>query len=86
MKQSVKKTHNGLSIQFLGTLKKQQVVSMVQNCAQGKCSCMSPQTKEKIKDMKINEHDEELSLELVGDVTVEEITQALQNSKVLNND
>jgi hypothetical protein len=74
MQKYVSKTENGVKINFLGEVQKQNIVTMVQNCSTGKCKCMSDETKAKIKDMKVH-----------GDVSIEEIQEALAKSKVLKN-
>ena len=56
---------------------------MVENCSTGKCECMSDETKKKIEGMSVTGKDGEVELELSGDISKEEIEQALSNSKVL---
>ncbi len=84
MEKKVEKTNQGVKINFTGVVKKQQIVKMVENCATGQCECMSDDTKKKIKDMKVNGKDGDVSLNLTGDVAKEEIEAALKRSKVLN--
>jgi hypothetical protein len=83
MQKSVSKTTSGVKINFLGSVEKQNVVQMVQNCSTGKCECMSDDTKAKIKDMQVEGSDGNVELSLSGDVSVEEIQEALAKSKVL---
>ena len=84
MKKDVKETQSGVKISFLGEVKKEQIVKMVQNCATGQCTCMSDETKQKIEAMEVGGSDGNVSLELKGDVSKEEIERALAKSKVLN--
>ncbi|WP_457745267.1 hypothetical protein [Sulfurimonas sp.] len=83
MQKNVSKTKNGVKINFLGEVQKQNIVTMVQNCSTGKCECMSDETKSKIKDMKVHGDDGDVNLSLEGDVSIEEIQEALAKSKVL---
>ena len=84
MKKNVFSTNNGVNIKFSGEVKKQNIVTMVQNCSTGKCECMSDTTKAKIKDMKVDGVDGDVSLKLSGDISTQEIEEALAKSKVLN--
>ncbi len=84
MKKNVFSTNNGVNIKFSGEVKKQNIVTMVQNCSTGQCECMSDATKAKIKDMKVDGVDGDVSLKLSGDISTQEIEEALAKSKVLN--
>ena len=84
MKKAVFSTQNGVTIAFSGEVKKQNIVQMVQNCAEGKCECMSDETKVKITAMDVKGDDGEVTLALEGEVSKEEIEAALARSKVLN--
>ena len=84
MQKKVSKTNNGVKINFLGEVQKQNIVTMVQNCSTGKCECMSDETKAKIKDMKVHGADGDVKLSLEGDISVDEIQSALAKSKVIN--
>ena len=84
MEKQVFKTGNGVKINFTGGVVKQNIVTMVENCATGQCECMSDDTKAKIKDMKVSGTDGDVKLDLEGDVSVEEIQAALAKSKVIN--
>ena len=84
MQKSVFKTQEGVKINFTGVVAKEQINKMVQNCATGQCECMSDETKKKIKDMKVDGEDGNVELNLSGDVSKEEIEEALKRSKVLN--
>jgi len=85
MQKRVFKTGEGVKINFLGEVQKKNIVTMVENCSTGQCECMSDDTKEKIKDMKVSGSDGDVKLYLEGDVSVEEIQSALSKSKVINN-
>ncbi|QOP42895.1 hypothetical protein FJR45_02590 [Sulfurimonas sediminis] len=84
MNKKVNKTGNGVKISFTGEVKMQNIISMVENCATGKCECMSDATKSKIKNMSVSGKDGDVSLELDGDVSTQEIEAALAKSKVIN--
>jgi len=84
MQKNVSKTNNGVKINFLGEVEKNNIVQMVQNCATGQCECMSDETKAKVKEMKVEGNDGNVELNLEGEVSVEEIQEALSRSKVLN--
>jgi len=83
MKRNVEKTNNGISIKFQGVVQKQNIVKMVENCASGKCDCMSDDTKAKIENMSVNGEDGNVSLNLDGQVTKQEIEDALSKSKLI---
>jgi len=83
MKKNVSKIKSGVKINFVGQVEKQNIVSMVQNCATGRCECMSDQTKAKIKDMQVTGEDGDVELNLQGDVSIAEIQSALSKSKIL---
>ena len=84
MQKNVSKTNSGVKINFLGEVEKRYIVKMVENCATGQCECMSDETKAKVKDMKVEGSDGNVELKLEGEVSVEEIQEALSRSKVMN--
>ena len=84
MNRNVNKIDSGVKISFTGEVKKQNIVSMVENCSTGKCECMSDATKSKIKNMSVDGKDGDVSLKLDGDISTQEIEEALAKSKVLN--
>ena len=84
MKKNVFKTDSGIKIKFEGSVVKQNIVTMVENCSTGKCECMSDETKQKIQNMEVLGDDGDVSLELSGDISKEEIEAALSKSKVIN--
>ena len=84
MKKNVNVIPNGVNISFSGNVKKQNIVTMVENCQTGACECMSDETKKKIEGMEVTGQDGEVSLALSGDISKEEIEVALAKSKVIN--
>jgi len=84
MKKQVDATSFGVNISFSGEVKKQNIVKMVENCATGQCECMSDTTKKKIENMQVVGKDGEVELQLSGDITTQEIEDALAKSKVIN--
>ena len=83
IKKEVSKTKSGVNIKFSGAVKKNSILTMVQNCQTGVCECMSDDTKEKIKDMQVSGEDGEVLLELSGEIQKSEIEAALAKSKAL---
>ena len=84
MNRSVNLINNGVKISFSGEVKKQNIVTMIENCSTGKCECMSDETKKKIEGMEVSGVDGDVELKLSGDINKEEIEQALANSKYLS--
>lgn len=84
MNKNVLKTSNGVKISFTGAVEKQNIAKMVENCATGSCGCMSDETKKKITDMQVNGKDGDVTLDLYGELSTEEIETALAKSKVMN--
>jgi len=84
MDNSITKLKDGVKINFVGSVKKQNIITMVQNCSEGRCECMNDTTKAKIKDMQVQGRDGDVSLSLSGDISIDEIQKALEKSKVLN--
>ena len=84
MNKNVFKTNQGVKIAFTGTVEKQNIITMVENCKTGSCECMTDETKKKISNMEVSGKDGDVSLDLSGDVSKEEIEAALARSKVLN--
>ena len=83
---NVFKTGEGVKISFTGAVEKQNIIKMVENCATGSCDCMSDETKAKISNMEVTGIDGKVNLNLTGDVSTEEIEEALAKSKVINDD
>ena len=84
MNKNVFKTGEGVKISFTGAVEKQNIVKMVENCATGQCECMSDETKAKITNMEVTGKDGEVNLDLSGNISQEEIEDALAKSKVIN--
>ncbi len=84
MNKKVNLMANGVNISFSGNVKKQNIVTMVENCQTGQCECMSDATKKKIEGMEVTGKDGEVSLALSGNISKEEIEVALAKSKVIN--
>jgi hypothetical protein len=83
MNKHVFKTDAGVKISFTGAVEKENILKMVENCATGACECMSDKTKAKISNMEVSGADGNVSLELSGTLSKEEIESALAKSKVL---
>lgn len=75
----VEASAQGVQVHFTEALSHNTLWSMVRNCQEGQCECMSPQTKAKITAMELDDH----TLTLQGSITTEEIEEALGRSKVL---
>ena len=74
----------GVNIAFSGKVKKQNIVTMVENCSTGKCECMSDETKKKIKNIEVSGKDGDVALQLTGDISTQEIEEAIAKSTVIN--
>jgi hypothetical protein len=83
IKKDVTQTNSGVKINFSGVVQKQNIVKMVQNCQTGQCECMSDETKSKIKHMSVTGEDGSVELSLDGDISSDEIQEALNRSKLL---
>jgi nicotinate-nucleotide pyrophosphorylase len=83
MNKNIFKTGEGVKIAFTGSVEKRNIIKMVENCATGACECMSDETKSKINEMKVSGKDGDVSLELSGNISQEEIEASLLRSKVL---
>ena len=84
MNKNVLKTNEGVKISFTGFVQKEQIDKMVENCAKGQCECMSDETKSKIKGMEVSGVDGNIELNIQGDMSANEIKDALAKSKVIN--
>jgi arsenate reductase len=80
--QSVENTRSGVKVTFRA-VPKETIFSMVQNCQNGRCECMSDETKAKITDMQIVEDAGSIELHIDGAIEKEEIERALERSKLL---
>jgi len=84
MNKDVFKTNEGVKISFTGEVEKQNIIKMVESCSTGQCECITDATKKKITNMEVSGKDGDVSLDLSGDVSKEEIEAALARSKVVN--
>jgi arsenate reductase len=84
IKKELTKSNNGVNINFSGFVTKEKIETMVNNCKMGGCECMSDTTKAKISNMLITGKDGEVKLELSGDISADEIKDALSKSKVID--
>jgi len=84
MNKNVFKTNEGVKISFTGEVEKQNIVKMVENCKTGQCDCMNDETKAKITDMQVSGEDGDVQINLSGDVSKEDIEEAVSKSKVIN--
>ncbi len=84
MKRVVNKLSSGVNISFSGDVQKGTIFKMVENCSEGKCDCMSDDTKKKIKDMRVEEIEDGLKITIDGEINKQEIEDALSRSKILN--
>jgi arsenate reductase len=85
VKKEVSNSDGGVDIKFSGFVTKEKIETMVNNCKTGGCECMSDETKEKISTMTISGEDGDVKLALSGDISADEIQEALSRSKVINN-
>ena len=83
MNKNISKTKTGVKISFTGFVQKEQIDKMIENCAKGKCECMSDETKAKIEAMEVSGKDGDVQLELKGDMSENEIKLALEKSKFI---
>jgi|MTBAKSStandDraft_1061840.scaffolds.fasta_scaffold00350_26 arsenate reductase len=83
VEKAISATAEGVKINFTGGIAKNTVFTMVQNCQNGQCDCMSDETKAKIASMEVGGEDGNVELTLGGQITKEEVEAALAKSKVL---
>lgn len=83
IEKKVSKTDEGVKINFTGGIAKNTVFTMVQNCQNGHCDCMSDESKAKIASMDVEGEDGNVELTLGGNITKEEVEAALGKSKIL---
>lgn len=83
VEKSVSANDNGVTIHFTGGIAKNTVFTMVQNCQNGKCECMSDESKAKIASMDVSGEDGKVELTLGGTISKEEVEAALSKSKLL---
>ena len=82
IQKEVTQTTNGVKVSFKNA-PLQTIQTMVQNCQEGRCECMSDETKKKIEGMRIEAKNGSVELAIEGDIAKEEIEAALKRSKVL---
>lgn len=83
VEKTVSSSKNGININFTGGIAKNTVFTMVQNCKNGQCDCMSDESKAKISSMDVEGEDGNVNLILGGDISKEEVEAALKKSKLL---
>ncbi len=84
LKRSVKTYEKGVFVSFNQMIEKEKLEHMVSNCKNGACDCMEEKTKKKIESIKIENKNGSLELKIEGDIEKEEIQNALEKSKILN--
>jgi len=85
MDKKIISSKDGVKVFFSGDdVKKSSIINMVDNCQQNKCDCMSDDMKSNIKDMRITGVDGDVSLEIVGDIKIDDISKAMEKSKMIN--
>ena len=84
MKRDVFKIESGVKINFTKGSRKQNIVTMVENCSTGKCECMSDETKKKIEGITVSGEDGNVDIDISGAISKDEIEEALAKSKVIN--
>lgn len=80
----VKKTEGGVRIEITSTEKQVEsaVQTMVENCRQGACDCMSPEMKQRITGMEFQKIGGQAAIAITGNISVEEIKGAMERSRV----
>lgn len=74
---------SSVTINFIGKVAKNNVVSMIERCQTGGCDCMDSQTKAKITQMRVEGKDGDVRLVLEGDgIDAKKIEAAAQNAKL----
>lgn len=82
-KANVTLSKDGINIKFSGSIKKNNVIEMVERCKTGKCDCLSDESKEKIKDMNVSGFDGSVELNINGNLDIEEIQKAVSKSPLM---
>jgi len=83
-KATVQQQFNGVKVTFSGEVAKQNVVSMVERCQTGQCDCMSDESKKKLEGLEVSGTDGNVELSIKGDITAEEIQEAVSKSPLIN--
>ncbi|WP_297456687.1 hypothetical protein [Persephonella sp.] len=78
----VKSTEEGVVIEVVDeTVDANKVKEVVENCQTGKCDCMSEETKAKVTFMDFRVENGKPVIEIKGEVSEEEIKEAVSRSK-----
>ncbi len=78
----VKKTQDGIVIEVKDdTVEAEKVKEIVENCQTGRCDCMSEEVKQKVTFMDFKAENGKVAIEIKGDLTEEEIKEAMSRSK-----
>ena len=78
----VRSTEEGVIIEVIDkTVDAEKVKEVVENCQTGKCDCMSEETKAKVTFMDFRIEDGKPVIEIKGEVSEEEIKEAVKKSK-----
>lgn len=80
---NVSNTNNGVIVSFSDNVKKANIIKIVDNCNSGGCSCMPENVKNKIKNIEVTGIDNNVNLEINGDINKEDIESALKKSTML---
>lgn len=78
----VSKVAGGVRIRITDeTVKKEDVQEIVDNCKHGRCECMSDVAKAKVQAMDVKDEGGKISIDMIGDLSAEDVHQALARSK-----
>ena len=78
----VKSTEEGVVIEVVDeTVDANKVKEVIENCQTGKCNCMSEETKAKVTFMDFRVENGKTVIEIKGEVSEEEIKEAVSRSK-----
>ena len=78
----VKSTEEGVIIEVVDeTVDANKVKEVVENCQTGKCDCMSEETKAKVTFMDFRVENGKPVIEIKGEISEEEIKEAVSRSK-----
>lgn len=74
---------DSVKIKFNGSVKKKNVVEMVERCQNGQCKCMSEESKKKIENLEISDEKGRVELIISGKLNKQEIEDALSRSPLI---
>ncbi|WP_457625310.1 hypothetical protein [Persephonella sp.] len=78
----VKKTEDGIIIEVIDeTVETEKIKEIIENCRTGKCDCIPEETKHKVTFMDFKTENGKAAIEIKGDLTEEEIKEAMSKSK-----